>query len=190
MRDRRDAENAGIHFNPRRNPEHRHRLADDRANIPRGAVAAAKQHQIDAGGQEFPGRNAGIVRRRRFRRRMHHVDIRKGGSPQRIEPHLAGDRQPVNRLRLRRAGHQAEEFQQHFPCAPIGYRHGPASHCFVHDAVAALQPDAAAHSGDRIDDESYPHEMSLNWQAIACSSARPTFAQSSGSSCVICGATK
>jgi hypothetical protein len=52
------------------------------ANISRGAIPAAKQNEVDAGSEEFPGCDPGILGRRLTGCRMYDLNHRKAGRGQ------------------------------------------------------------------------------------------------------------
>jgi hypothetical protein len=54
-----------------------------------------------------------------------------------------------------RARAEPRELLQGLERPRIGGRRGAPPHGFRHDSVGTLEPDTAAHAGDRIDDEAY-----------------------------------
>jgi hypothetical protein len=121
----------------------------------RGAVAAAEQHEVDPGGEKFPGRDPGVFRRRFGGRSVHDLDRRKARRLQGAEPHVARNRQPAQRRLVLRACEKLRELPQGLARPRVGGRRRAPPHGLRHDGVGALEPDAAAHAGNRIDEEAY-----------------------------------
>ena len=89
------------------------------------------------------------------RRRVHDLDRREARRPQCIVPHGARGGQPFDRGRTWHAVDQMFEFAQRLQRPRVGDRLGAEANRLFGNAVGAFESDAAAHPGDRIDEEAY-----------------------------------
>ena len=151
---RRDAEDAGIHLHARRDAENGCAFPADAADVPRGAVAAAEQDEIDARGEKPTDGCLGILRRGLAGEFVHQLDRFETGGLQRLQPHRAGAGQPANGRWISVSVEQAFELTQRLQGPRIGNRRRTQPCGVLGHVVRALEPDAPTHPGDGVYEKS------------------------------------